>query len=89
MVKRGKLEIIKDILKIIKEKHNSIKVTPLLRQSNLSSKRFTEYFHELIEKGFIKDIKEKDKRYISLTEKGFKFLEKYEAIIEFIDEFDL
>ena len=44
MAKRGKLEIIFDILTIIKENHNLIKPTPLLRQSNLSSNRYKEYF---------------------------------------------
>jgi len=43
-MKRNKLEIIQDILKIIKQNHNSIKPTPLLRKSNLSSSRFNEYF---------------------------------------------
>jgi predicted transcriptional regulator len=89
MVKRGKLEIIKDILKIIQEHHNSIKSTPLLRQSNVSSTRFKEYFNELLKKRFIKEIKVKEERFISLTEKGFRFLEKYKEIINFIDEFEL
>src|SRR4030042_110497 len=31
----------------------------------------------------------KDGKGIILTENGFKFLDKYKAIVEFIDEFDL
>lgn len=89
MAKRGKLEIIKDILKIIQENHNSIKPTPLLRQSNISSSRFKEYFYELINKKFIKEINHKGNNYISLTEKGLRFLEKYKTIVNFIDEFEL
>lgn len=90
MVKRGKLEIIQDILRIIQENHNSIKPTPLLRKSNISSIRFKEYLLELIEKGLIKDISpKKGDRFISLTDKGFRFLEKYQTIVRFIDEFDL
>ncbi len=53
MTKRNKLEIIKDILNIIKENHNSVKITPLIRKSNLSSQRFNKYYFELIEKGLI------------------------------------
>jgi predicted transcriptional regulator len=89
MAKRNKLEIIKDILKIIQENHNSIKPTPLLRQSNLSTARFKEYFSELLDKNFIKEINKKNNKYISLTEKGLKFLEKYKTIVSFIDEFEL
>jgi predicted transcriptional regulator len=89
MAKRGKLEIIKDILKIIQENRNSIKPTPLLRKSNLSSARFKEYFIELLDKKFVKEFNHKEEKFISLTEKGFKFLEKYKTIINFIDEFEL
>ena len=74
MAKRNKLEIIKDILNIIQE-NRSIKPTPLLRKSNLSSSRFKEYYSELLQKEF--------------TKKGREYLEKYFVIISFIDEFEL
>jgi predicted transcriptional regulator len=89
MVKRGKLEIIKDILEVIRDNHNSIKFTPLLRKSNLSSKRFKEYYSEMNEKGFIKEITNKNNKFLSLTDKGFEYLEKFKVIIGFLDEFDL
>jgi predicted transcriptional regulator len=89
MVKRGKLEIIKDILKTIKDSKNSIKITPLIRKTNLSSNRFKEYYLELIEKKLIKEIINKKDRHIILTEEGFRFLEKYKTIISFIEEFEL
>lgn len=90
MAKRGKLEIIRDILKIIQENHNSIKPTPLLRQSNISSSRFKEYLDELIKKKFIKEVKGSKKgKFVSLTGKGLRFLEKYKTIVNFIDEFEL
>lgn len=90
MVKRNKLEIIKDILNIIKENNKGIKPTPLLRKSNLSSKSYNEYFKDLIEKGFVKEIRSKrGEKRIFLSEKGYKYLEKYQTIIGFIDEFEL
>jgi len=90
MVKRGKLEIMKDILRIIQENRNSIKPTPLLRKSKLSSLRFKEYYMELMEKDLVKEITDTGgDKFIILTEKGFKFLEKYKIIINFIDEFEL
>ena len=87
MVKRNKLEIIKDILKLIQDNPN-IKPTPLLRRSGLSSSRFKKYYTDLLKKEFIKKTLEKNKKII-LTEKGFKFIEKYQTIINFIDEFEL
>lgn len=88
MAKRIKLEIIKDILSIIKN-HNTVRPTPLLRQSNISSARFKEYYSELLKKGFVRETNYKGNKIISLSEKGFKFLEKYKTIINFIDEFEL
>ena len=88
--KRDRLEVIHDFLKIIQENHNSIKPTPLLRKSNLSSQSFAEYVREMSEKEFIKEIVDnKDRKYITLTDKGFKYLEKYKMILGFIDEFEL
>jgi len=90
MVKRERLEIIKDILKIIQDNNNSIKITPLIRKSNLSTVRFNEYFNELINKKFVKEISDKNsKKVISLTEKGYQYLDKYRTIVGFIEEFEL
>jgi predicted transcriptional regulator len=89
MTKRGKLEIMRDILNLIRENKNLIKPTPLLRQSNISSARFKEYFSELSERGFLKEVNSNGEKFISLTEKGFKFLEKYRTIVDFIAEFEL
>ncbi len=89
MAKRGKLEIVKDILYTIQQNHNSIKVTPLIRKSNISSARFKGYYFELIEKGLIKEISIKENKFVSLTGKGQRFLDKYKTIICFIEEFEL
>ncbi|MBW3002345.1 hypothetical protein KY338_04240 [Candidatus Woesearchaeota archaeon] len=90
MRKRDRIEVIHDILKIISDNHNSVKPTPLLRYSNLSSQSFTEYYKELLSKGLVKEIKDKKgKKFITLTDRGFKFLEKYKLILGFIDEFEL
>lgn len=90
MVKRGKLEIIRDILKTIQENKNFIKPTPLLRKSNLSSSGFKEYYTDLLERGLIREVTDtKGDKYVILTDRGFRFLDKYNAIIDFIDEFEL
>ncbi len=88
--KRDRLEVIYDILKIIQESSNSIKPTPLLRKSNLSSQSFAEYFDELQKKSFVKELLDKKgRKFITLTDKGFKYLEKYNMIRGFITEFEL
>ncbi len=90
MAKRDRLEIIYSILKIVHDNNNSIKPTPLLRFSNISSQSFSEYYDELLKKEFIREELDKNnKKYVSLADKGFKFLEKYKYIIDFIDEFEL
>ncbi len=90
MKKRGRLEIIRDILKTIQENRNSIKYTPLLRKANISTSKFNEYYKELIEKEFVIELKSNlGEKRISLTQKGFNFLEKYKTIINFIEEFEL
>lgn len=90
MKKRGRLEIIRDILNIIQENKNSIRQTPLLRRTNISTSNFKEYFSELLEKGFIKEIKENSgEKKVTLTQKGFNFLERYKTIVNFIEEFEL
>jgi predicted transcriptional regulator len=88
--KRDRLEVIYDILNIIKNSSNSVKPTPLLRSSNLSSQSFSDYYKELLSKEFIREIQDKkNKKFITLTDKGFKFLEKYTLIHGFINEFGL
>jgi len=90
MKKRGRLEIIKDILRVIQENRNSIRQTPLLRKSNISTSKFKEYFNELLEKDFVKETKSNSgEKRIALTQKGFNFLERYKTIVNFIEEFEL
>ena len=89
MAKRNKLEIIRDILKIINSNRNAIKITPLIRKSNLSSARFSSYLNGLLSKGLVVERKDNPGKVISLTEKGLRYLDKYKSIIGFIEEFDL
>lgn len=89
MAKRERLEVIHDILLIIRDNTRPIKKTPLLRKSNLSSSRFSEYYEQLTKDQFIEPIEIKKETFIQLTEKGNNYLEKYRQIINFIDEFGL
>ena len=87
--KRERLEVIKDILKVIRE-NRSIKPTRLIYSSNLSPQMFKEYINELISKKFINlDIDKKEKKTFSLTKKGHDFLMEYKIIEDFVDNFGL
>lgn len=87
--KRERLDVIKDILRTIKETR-SIKPTRLLYASNLSPQMFKEYINELIAKKFISlDIDDNEKKTFSLTKKGQDFLNEYKVIESFIENFGL
>ncbi len=88
--KRNRLEVIRDILVVIKEKSGRIKPTHILYKSNLSHQMMEGYLDELIGKGFIVEAEREDKgKTYSITDKGNTFLDKYRMIAEFTDSFGL
>ncbi|MFH1848569.1 MAG: winged helix-turn-helix domain-containing protein [archaeon] len=87
--RRERLEVVYDFLDIIQQNHGSIRRTPLLRRTNLSSQSFSEYFEELLTKGFIREIENNKNKFITLTDKGYRYISKYKQLRGFIDEFGL
>ena len=87
--KRGRLQIIYDILGVIKEKNGKIKPTNILYKSNLSNQMFQEYMNELMQKGLITKNQTKSSKTYSLTQKGFDYLNKYQMIADFTNSFGL
>ena len=88
--KRERLDVIHDILSTIATHRNSLKPTPLLRFANLSTQNFSEYMAELEQKGLVKLLcDEKGRNFYTLTDKGFLFLNKFDLIKGFLEEFDL
>lgn len=83
--KRERLEVIYDILLAIKSNRNKLGPTRLLYTSNLSSQMFKEYIFELVEKKLITEEIEKERKYYSITKKGFEYLDKYKEMIGFIE----
>lgn len=52
--------------------------------------KFQQIHGRLLKKGLVREIyDESGRKYYTLTDRGFKFLEKYEKIREFIEEFGL
>jgi len=86
--RRERLEVIKDILKSIREKRK-IKPTRLLYSSNLSPQMFRDYVDELLLKKFVMLEEDGKNKFFSLTKKGNDFLEEYKVIENFVENFGL
>ena len=87
--RRGKLEIIADILRSIQSKGGKIKPTHLLYKSNLSHAKLKEYIDILLKKRMIEEQLVKGKKMYFMKEQGHKFLLEFERIKEFSDSFGL
>ncbi len=83
--KRTRLEVIRDILGVIRDRSGKIKPTHILYKSNLSHQMMEEYLKELCDKGFIQEVRlGKGKTYV-ITSKGLTYLQKYRSIVEFTE----
>lgn len=87
--KRNRLEIIRDILEVIKNKSGKIRPTHILYKSNLSYGMMEEYMQELMDKQFIIVSNHKGNKTYAITEKGINYLSQYRMISEFTDSFGL
>lgn len=87
--KRTHLEIIKDILEVIKGKSGKIKPTHILYKSNLSHIMMEQYLEDLKEKELITEEELKKGKTYKITERGLSFLSKYHIISEFMSSFGL
>jgi predicted transcriptional regulator len=87
--KRNRLQIIHDILKVIRERDGRIKPTHILYKSNLSHQMMEEYLSELMGKKFVVEVSNGKTRTYKITDKGRNFLEKYTMIADFATSFGL
>ena len=87
--KRERSDIVLDMLLSIQEKGGRIKPTHLMYRANLAHQQMKSYLEELVQKDFIKKIKEKDYEYIIITDTGSRFLEKIRQMREFEKTFGL
>lgn len=87
--KRNRLEIIRDILNVIRNKNGRIKPTHILYKSNLSHQMMTEYLQELMMKDFVVESQGKMGKTYSVTQKGMKYLTEYSKIVDFMNSFGL
>lgn len=88
MKKRTRLEVIKDILEILRE-NKQVKITHLIYKSNLSNNSIKPYLNDLISNNMIEEMVEKERRLFKITKKGNEFLEEFNKIKIFSESFGL
>jgi predicted transcriptional regulator len=87
--KRNRLEVIKDILEVIRNRNGRIKPTHILYKSNLSYQMMEDYLSELKGKRFITEIKQPKGKTYAITDKGIQYLQQYKTLSEFTQSFGL
>jgi predicted transcriptional regulator len=87
--KRSRMDIISDMLRMIKERDGRIKPTHLMYKANLSHNQMKMYLNELIEKGLVEKNSSEKVNEILITKKGRDFFLKYSQMKEFEEIFGL
>ena len=75
--KRGRLEIIREILTISRK---PAKKTSILYRCNLSFSQLQKYLEYVISRNLLANSKNDGKTFYLTTEKGMEFLEEYERL---------
>lgn len=88
-MKRDRLQILHDVLSAIQEKGPEAKPTHVLYKANLSHKVLTEYMEEVLSQNLAQEKEVDGKKTYSLTEKGFKFLQDFQVVQNFLESYGL
>lgn len=88
MKKRTRLEVIRDILEILRE-NRQVKITHLIYKSNLSNNSIKPYLNDLLENNMVEESIESERRLFKITKKGNEFLEEFNKIKIFSESFGL
>jgi predicted transcriptional regulator len=86
---RSKAGIKTDILRVIKRERGRCGPTRILYGANLSHDRLMKYLNHLKELELIEEVKENDKTFYVLTDKGREFLNEFSHIERFAEAFGI
>ncbi len=86
--KRTKLEVVKDILETLR-KGKEVKITHLIYRANLSNNSIKPYIDHLLKNNLIELVKEKDKLFFVISQKGLGFLQEFDRIRTFSESYGL
>lgn len=86
--KRNKLEMIRDILIIIKN-NRKIRITPLIYKSNLSSNSIKPYIEDLLKNKMIEQFEVEGNNYFRITKNGEDFITEFSKMKIFAESFGL
>lgn len=82
-VKRGRLEIIYDILSLCRK---PARRTRILYECNLSYDQLLRYLRDLISHGLLSSFIDERKEFYQLTDKGREFLDRYIQLNGLLEE---
>ncbi|MDP8023388.1 MAG: DUF4364 family protein [Nitrososphaeria archaeon] len=84
---RSRIRIIADLLLTLEQSNDGLKITELVRRSNVPYVRLTEILEELEKKGLIRQINGEEGQVYIITQKGIKFLNEYRKFSKFAEGF--
>ncbi|MBI2581121.1 hypothetical protein HYV85_04945 [Candidatus Woesearchaeota archaeon] len=87
--KRGKPEIIFDILQAVQEGGGKMKPTRLLYKSNLSHARLKLYLESLVRQQMLAIEGGEGRNLIALTQKGYSFVAEFRKMKALIESFGI
>ncbi len=87
MARRGRVDILCDMLTSIQEKGGVIKPTHLMHKANLAHRQLKSYLEELLEHHFVERTRKNNYEYIAITDDGARFVQKLREVREFEDAF--
>jgi predicted transcriptional regulator len=87
--KRSRLDIIHDMLQTISNKGGRIKPTHLMYKANLSHIQMKAYLEELMAKSLVAEEKKDERTMLTLTQKGYSFIQQFNQMKEFERTFGL
>jgi predicted transcriptional regulator len=88
MTKRTRLEVIRDILELLRNKKD-IRITHLIYKSNLSNNSIKPYILDLLEKELIRETNNGKNKFFNISPKGLEFLEEFHKIKIFSESYGL